>query len=505
MKQQSWSSFGRLTHPAQLILLSLQDHPMAGRELLTFLEQVHQVPLEPGTLWATLGRLERVGWISSEPLSYVQAKEYRLTDSGFSMLARARRVLEGQRERIREQIPAGLPALLLMIISKWIVRLYPKAWRERYEEEMIELLSTHEITFWTWLDLLWNALITRLDPFYRRSALLSPFRREKRVQRALLVAVLLPLFSAVWYWIFFFMGGLHNDYWTRNEHYPILALTHELGSLGITVVFFSAWLSCIVLAYQGIKRFGRPADALLHRLILVAMCLPAATMLLVAFFSPFSSEEVGRPIFVGSVLLISLLLTYWGVLRREVFRRAFLYLLPWLGINFCFLMLIVLQVLTALSTTSPDAPLPEIFQFLLLIPLASLLSVPVSFAVAMIRLRLGKQLRSILLIVATAGTLGMTLVQLMMLMRLLILHLLHLSTIWTTELIAQLILNVLFTALALVVLLTLLLGRGRKASPTSTSSFQVLRRSADHPYPPAYFSGPGAQAKTGSVTPLEGS
>jgi len=167
-------------------------------------------------------------------------------------------------------------------------------------------------------------------------------------------------------------------------------------------------------------------------------------------------------ILVSGILLVSLLLTGWGVQRREAFTRALPYLLPWLGLN---LFPFTLLLGSLLFPPPPTAPL--------LIALASLLLVPLSFAVAMIRLRLGKQSRSILLSLSTAGTLGMTLVQLMMLMRLTVLHFLGLSMIWTPALIAQLILNVLFTALALVFLLTLLLLRRRKVPPTRASS-QVL-------------------------------
>jgi len=265
MKQQQMSSFGQLTHPAQLILLGLQDHPMGGGELLAFLK-AGKCWLEPGTLWAMLSRLERAGLISpfSTDGSWHEIRRYHVTDAGDLLLSQERNPLFGARERIGPRPSRGFLQVWIMILIKWIVRLYPKAWRERYEQEMIELLGAHEITFWTWLDLLWNALDARLDPFYRRSVLLSPFRRLRRVQWAILAAVFLPLLSALFYLNLFnpITGGLHGDYWIRNEHYPILAWVHELGSLGVKVTVFSALLSCIALASQGIKRFGRAGDVL---------------------------------------------------------------------------------------------------------------------------------------------------------------------------------------------------------------------------------------------------
>lgn len=64
-----------------------------------------------------------------------------------------------------------------MRLVMWMLRLYPPAWRERYEAEMIALLEQHEITFWTVVDLLIGALDARLDPHYRYTRQLLPWRR----------------------------------------------------------------------------------------------------------------------------------------------------------------------------------------------------------------------------------------------------------------------------------------------------------------------------------------
>jgi ATP-dependent Clp protease ATP-binding subunit ClpC len=50
---------------------------------------------------------------------------------------------------------------------KWLLRLYPSAWRQRYQEEMQALLELHTITAATALDLLFGALDAWLDPAYR--------------------------------------------------------------------------------------------------------------------------------------------------------------------------------------------------------------------------------------------------------------------------------------------------------------------------------------------------
>jgi hypothetical protein len=49
----------------------------------------------------------------------------------------------------------------------WILSLYPRRWRERYQEEMMALLEEYTITLKTIFDLFLGALDARLDPSYR--------------------------------------------------------------------------------------------------------------------------------------------------------------------------------------------------------------------------------------------------------------------------------------------------------------------------------------------------
>src|ERR1700753_1456154 len=49
----------------------------------------------------------------------------------------------------------------------WILSIYPRGWRERYQEEMLALLEEYTITLKTIFDLLLGALDARLDPRYR--------------------------------------------------------------------------------------------------------------------------------------------------------------------------------------------------------------------------------------------------------------------------------------------------------------------------------------------------
>ncbi len=50
--------------------------------------------------------------------------------------------------------------------ARTLLRLYPPAWRARYQEEVEALLDQHTVTLATFLDLLWSALDARLDPAF---------------------------------------------------------------------------------------------------------------------------------------------------------------------------------------------------------------------------------------------------------------------------------------------------------------------------------------------------
>jgi hypothetical protein len=57
-----------------------------------------------------------------------------------------------------------------MHLAIWLVRLYPRAWRRRYEAEMLALLEQHHVAVLTILDLLFGMVAARLDPQYRSEA-----------------------------------------------------------------------------------------------------------------------------------------------------------------------------------------------------------------------------------------------------------------------------------------------------------------------------------------------
>src|SRR5437870_4867333 len=97
------SGLGRFEEPAVLILTSLVEEPRHGYAIVKDVEQVAGVHLGPGTLYATLARLEARGLVEGLP-SDDRRRPYRITGTGIE-LAR------GRLERMRAVAHAGLSRL----------------------------------------------------------------------------------------------------------------------------------------------------------------------------------------------------------------------------------------------------------------------------------------------------------------------------------------------------------------------------------------------------------
>ena len=79
------AGLGRFEEPAVLILTSLVEGPLHGYAIVKDVETVAGVRLGPGTLYATLARLEARGLISGVP-SNDRRRPYRITASGLALL-----------------------------------------------------------------------------------------------------------------------------------------------------------------------------------------------------------------------------------------------------------------------------------------------------------------------------------------------------------------------------------------------------------------------------------
>lgn len=79
------TSFGRFTEPSVLILASLAGGPRHGYAIMLEAERISGQPLGPGTLYASLARLERRGLIEALPPE-ARRRPYRITGLGAEVL-----------------------------------------------------------------------------------------------------------------------------------------------------------------------------------------------------------------------------------------------------------------------------------------------------------------------------------------------------------------------------------------------------------------------------------
>lgn len=79
------SDLGRFEEPAVLVLTSLAEAPRHGYAIVKDVDQVARVRLGPGTLYATLARLEARGLIEALPAED-RRRPYRITGAGLALL-----------------------------------------------------------------------------------------------------------------------------------------------------------------------------------------------------------------------------------------------------------------------------------------------------------------------------------------------------------------------------------------------------------------------------------
>ena len=97
------AGLGRFAQPSLAILLALSKGPLHGYAIMAAAREVTGDPLGPGTLYATLSRLEARGLIEALPAAD-RRRPYRLTGAGVETL---RTQLEG----IEGVVRAGLARL----------------------------------------------------------------------------------------------------------------------------------------------------------------------------------------------------------------------------------------------------------------------------------------------------------------------------------------------------------------------------------------------------------
>lgn len=123
-----------------------------------------------------------------------------------------------------------------------LLRLYPAAWRARYQDELEAVMEQHTITFATIIDLLWGALDARLDPAFTSERMFRPMSRL----RASAVALFLT-FAA------FFLGyGAFTRLTDPRVPFLAAAQTHPELTTALNVIVVATEVGLLALALGGV-------------------------------------------------------------------------------------------------------------------------------------------------------------------------------------------------------------------------------------------------------------
>ncbi|HZR44324.1 MAG TPA: hypothetical protein VFB12_29700 [Ktedonobacteraceae bacterium] len=130
-----------------------------------------------------------------------------------------------------------------MLWATWLLRCYPRAWRARYEQEMLALLEQHTVTLATLLDLLLGALEAHLDPNYRTVRPFFGFTDLRSIAITFVCAFTLAFFNMTTW------TGLHPAVVGDVAGF----LYTRLSDLGSVVMFLAALFSNLLVVGMLVK------------------------------------------------------------------------------------------------------------------------------------------------------------------------------------------------------------------------------------------------------------
>ncbi len=171
----------------------------------------------------------------------------------------------------------------------WILRLYPQAWRERYEEEMMALLEMHNVTLATQFDLLLGALDARLNPAFRSTHPLFLFKDERAIVTTFLCSYAIFLFG-MYNWHHYIPLSLSlTPYYldmairsTPNSVLPFLGLQNMMSYAALNISDWVMQVTLLTCNLYFIILFMKQADSTERRRFL----LPGACCLLLLLALP---------------------------------------------------------------------------------------------------------------------------------------------------------------------------------------------------------------------------
>jgi DNA-binding PadR family transcriptional regulator len=276
-------SSGHLSQHVFLILSCLESGSAHIVVLKQNIEQHSGDDLEPGTLYGALARLEQRGWVIA---LHGRDSLYQLTESGKEALENHRIALHKRQERVGvlahgTSFKTRTTKESTMKLLTWIIKLYPQAWRARYETEMLAVLESHTVTLWTLFDLFFGAVDARLDPYYRTERTLFSFKNIQTATIAFIVFFLVALFCMMVCYLqsapLGYGGGIEDS----------IAIN---GSFYLRLVLFA---SNVLVAIVAVKRAIAAKRIRIGIILLAAMCFVVIPFIILR---PFASLLITLPL-----------------------------------------------------------------------------------------------------------------------------------------------------------------------------------------------------------------
>jgi len=222
----------------------------------------------------------------------------------------------------------------------WLVKLYPRAWRERYEIEMVALLEEHNITFFTLIDLLFGALDARLDPHYRAQRTFLSGERMSRIRIAnSAIFWVFPLFWLCW---MAFLSELSD--FIVNRFDPLAEITTDLFRIGFGITMLAVLLSGLFVSLVTARGANSTYNAVVRFIPLACFLFACISYFLAANNRPLNGLVFICTLFIG-FLLTSIIMAKGNIGRRVHLLSFMLTILATVG------MIVQLVMVTFWSST----------------------------------------------------------------------------------------------------------------------------------------------------------
>jgi hypothetical protein len=200
----------------------------------------------------------------------------------------------------------------LAVWARWLLGLYPRAWRDRYGDEVAVVLAEHQITCWTTFDLLLGALDAHLHRDLLPGWLQSLAHRLRSSEIVIFCSFI--LFCLAWIPLRFVRDPLpvwHSATSAHPELLTSLTLLDVGGSIatlavlvgGVPLLFTALSQAIAARRWRLLGLFAVPVFAAITLLISTLVVLPASTA--------HQSSAVGAPLTLLAVVLQLGLIVLW--------------------------------------------------------------------------------------------------------------------------------------------------------------------------------------------------